>query len=311
MGAGPTVSARVTASPVTRAIRVIGDRWALLVVRDAFQGVRRFDEFVARTGASRSTLTRRLNALVAARILVRQQYLASPRRFEYRLTERGRDLFPLALVCWDWERRWAPEGSGIPLRLRHDCGRALRLETTCKACGERIEVRDVDYVEQPGVTARAVPRLTRGRRLSALTSATHQGSHDTLTHIADIVGDPWTPLVLAAAFFGVRRYDAFQRELGIATNILASRLELLVAQRVFARVRYQGQPPRHEYVLTDKGRALFPYALYLHAWGSRWLAGSRGVAFKFVHRRCGGELEPAVRCTNCNRSVLPGSLTPR
>jgi DNA-binding HxlR family transcriptional regulator len=311
MGATPTVSARVTASPVTRAIRVIGDRWALLVVRDAFQGVRRFDEFVARTGASRSTLTRRLGALVAAGILVRKQYLASPRRFEYRLTERGRDLFPLALVCWDWERRWAPEGSGIPLRLRHDCGRALRLETACGHCGERVEARDVDYVQQPGVNARAVPRLTRGRRLSGLTSATHQGSHDTLTHIADIVGDPWTPLVLAAAFFGVRRYDGFQRELGIATNILASRLELLVAQRVFARVRYQGQPPRHEYVLTDKGRALFPYAVCLHAWGGRWLAGSRGVAFKFMHRTCGRELEPVVRCTGCGATVLPGSLTPR
>ncbi|HET9693409.1 MAG TPA: helix-turn-helix domain-containing protein, partial [Steroidobacteraceae bacterium] len=146
------------------------------------------------------------------------------------------------------------------------------------------------------------------RRLSGLTSVTHHGTHDTLTHVADIVGDPWTPLVLAASFFGLRRFDDFQRELGIATNILAARLELLVDQKVFRRERYLELPPRFEYRLTDKGRDLFPYALLLNAWGDRWLARRAGSPFRFVHKACGHEFEAVVRCSHCRRPVTPGSL---
>ncbi|HET9693256.1 MAG TPA: helix-turn-helix domain-containing protein, partial [Steroidobacteraceae bacterium] len=125
---GGGVSSKVRASSVTRAIRVIGDRWAILVIRDAFQGIRRFDQFVERSGASRSTLTRRLHSLVAAGILQRVQYSSTPARWDYRLTPKGRDLFPLSIWAWNWERRWAPRGAGIPLRLRHDCGHAMRAE---------------------------------------------------------------------------------------------------------------------------------------------------------------------------------------
>jgi DNA-binding HxlR family transcriptional regulator len=297
-------------SSVTRAIRVIGDRWSILVIRDAFQGVRRFEDLIERTGASRSTLSRRLCTLVASGVLRRERYSTSPPRWEYRLTDSGRELFPLAVVAWTWERRWAPRGAGIPLRLRHRCGADLRAETVCAHCRGALSLRDVDYEPRPGVPARALPRMARARRRSSLTGATHRGSHDTLAHIADIVGDPWTPLVLAASFFGLRRFDEFQRELGIASNILATRLDLLVGQKVFRRKLYLRQPPRHEYLLTPKGRELFPYAVVIHAWGDRWLATPGASPFRFRHLSCDHEFDPVVRCAQCHRPVTLDSLQP-
>lgn len=303
------VSAKVRASSVARAIRVIGDRWAFLVLRDALQGAHRFEQFVERTGASRSTLTRRLDVLVDSGILRRVQYSHAPARWEYRLTPQGLDLFPLNVWAWAWEQRWAPRGARMPPRLRHDCERPLQAETACSSCGEILRLRDVEYERRPGVAARLLPRAARSRRLSGLTAATHRGNQDTLTHVADLVGDPWTPLVLAASFFGVRRYDDFQRELGIATNILAARLELLVGQHVFRREQYQELPARFEYRLTDKGRDLFPYALLLNAWGDRWLARRVGSPFRFIHRACGREFHAIVRCGHCRKPVTPASLS--
>lgn len=303
-----SVAGRTRGSSVTRAIRVIGDRWSILVIRDAFQGVRRFEDFITRTGASRSTLARRLRSLVASGILRRERYSASPPRWEYRLTESGRELFPLAVVAWTWERRWAPHGAGIPLRLRHRCGAELHAETVCAHCRRPLELHEVDYEARPGVPAKALPRLARSRRLSSLTGATHRGSSDTLAHVADIVGDPWTPLVLAAAFFGLRRFDEFQRDLGIASNILAVRLELLVEQKVFRRQLYLRQPPRHEYVLTPKGSDLFPYAVVIHAWGDRWLTAPGASPFRFRHLACNHEFDPVVRCARCRRPLTLDSL---
>ena len=90
----------------------------------------------------------------------------------------------------------------------------------------------------------------------------------------DLIGDWWTPLVLREAFWGVRRFDDFQRSLGIGRNILSQRLGRLVDEGMLERRPYQDHPPRHEYVLTDKGRDFFPVLAALDALG-RPLAGGR------------------------------------
>jgi DNA-binding HxlR family transcriptional regulator len=303
-------SARIRGTSVSRAIELIGDRWSILVVRDAFQGVRRFEDFLARTGASRATLTRRLRALEASGILRRATSVVSPGRREYRLTAMGRDLFPLSLVAWSWERRWVPRGAGIPTRLRHAaCGHDMQPQVACAACGGPLTLRDVEHRRGPGRLPRVPATQARSWRLSALTAATHRGSQSPLTHIADIVGDPWTPLLIAAAFFGLRRFDDFQQELGIATNILSTRLELLVRQRILVRRLYVRHPPRQEYRLTEKGHDLFHYAVVLNAWGDRWLAPPSGPAYQLVHRDCGEVVAPLVRCSHCKEALLPDAVS--
>lgn len=296
-------------SSVTRAIELIGDRWSILVVRDAFQGVRRFEDFLARSGASRATLTRRLRSLEAAGILGRLPADASSVHREYRLTDMGRDLFPLSLVAWSWERRWAPRGAGIPAKLRHaGCGHDMQPQLVCAACGGAVGLGEVEHRRGPGRLPRVAATSARSWRKSAFTADTQHGSHASLTHIADIVGDAWTPLIVAAAFFGRRRFDGFKEELGIATNILAARLELLVAQRIVERRIYVRHPPRYEYRLTDKGRDLFHYAAVLNAWGDRWLAPPSGPAYQLVHRGCGRVLAPLVRCSHCHEPLRPDSV---
>src|SRR5258705_11635087 len=89
----------------------------------------------------------------------------------------------------------------------------------------------------------------------------------------DVVGERWTLLILRDVFLGVRRFDDLQRDLGIARNVLAERLDALVAQGVLERQAYQDRPPRHEYVLTGKGRELQAPLLAIMAWGDPWASG--------------------------------------
>ena len=142
----PSNAKIIAASSVTRALSVIGDRWTLLILRDAFQGAHRFEEFRNLSGAARSTLTSRLNGLVENGLLERVRYSDAPPRFEYRLTAMGLALYGVTLVTWRWEHHWAPSGAGIPRYLRHNvCKHAMQPETMCSSCGKLVEVRDTGY----------------------------------------------------------------------------------------------------------------------------------------------------------------------
>jgi DNA-binding HxlR family transcriptional regulator len=137
-----TTLAQPRVCSIARTLEVVGEKWALLAVREVFFSNRRFDEMIRRTGAPRDTLTARLRTLVDAGILQRQQYSDHPQRFEYRLTTAGRDLYPviLTLLRWGDEHLAGPEGP--PLVLEHHCGHRLLPEVTCQACGEVVEPAD-------------------------------------------------------------------------------------------------------------------------------------------------------------------------
>ena len=92
----------------------------------------------------------------------------------------------------------------------------------------------------------------------------------------DVVGDRWTLLVLRDVFVGINRFDEIQRDLGIARNVLAERLESLVRDGVLERRAYQERPPRHEYMLTQKGKDLQSVLLAMVAWGDRWQGAKEG-----------------------------------
>ena len=111
----------------------------------------------------------------------------------------------------------------------------------------------------------------------------------------DIVGEPWTLLIVRDAFYGVRRFDDFQENLGIARNVLTARLKKLVESGVFRKTAYRQRPLRHEYRLTDKGAALFPVIVGLKLWGDRFGVASRnGKPMDLVNRDDGRTLEPVL-----------------
>ena len=126
----------------------------------------------------------------------------------------------------------------------------------------------------------------------------------------EVVGERWTMLVVRDLFYGMRRFDELQRDLGVARNILAQRLATLVEVGIARRVQYCDAPPRHEYRLTRKGEDLFPVLLALISWGDRWAAPD-GAPVVMTHTRCGQDLEPVVVCAFCGEEPLPHTVHAR
>ncbi|MCE7004129.1 helix-turn-helix transcriptional regulator [Kibdelosporangium philippinense] len=129
---------------IARTLEVVGERWSLLIVRDALQGKRRFDEFQQSLGVARNILSDRLNKLVADGILDRVEYQQHPARYEYVLTERGRDLRPVLITMLNWGDHHAPDPDGPPRVVEHaTCGNPTTYEPVCQNCGiiHRDEVR--------------------------------------------------------------------------------------------------------------------------------------------------------------------------
>jgi DNA-binding HxlR family transcriptional regulator len=125
---------------VARTLEIVGGRFALLALREVMLGDRRFDEMVRRTGASRDTLATRLRKLVGAGILERRRYCDHPVRYEYHLTEAGRDLYPVIVALMRWGDRYLTWDEGPPMALEHSCGHHLGARLVCEGCGETVEV---------------------------------------------------------------------------------------------------------------------------------------------------------------------------
>jgi DNA-binding HxlR family transcriptional regulator len=131
-----TTSAEPRVCSIARTLEIVGEKWALLAVREVFLGNRRFDQMVRKIGAPRDTLAARLRALVGAGILERRQYSEHPARFEYFLTQPGRDLYPVILTLMRWGDTYLAQGERPPLVLEHECGQHLVAQVVCEACGK-------------------------------------------------------------------------------------------------------------------------------------------------------------------------------
>ena len=135
---------------VQRALSIVGDRWSILVLREAFNGVRRFDELQRNLGIARNILAARLQTLVGAGILERRRYQERPERFEYRLTKKGADLWPVMIALMQWGDQYMAD-SGPPVQIVHKaCGHTIEPTMACPDCGEPLTAYDVRAVPGPG-----------------------------------------------------------------------------------------------------------------------------------------------------------------
>lgn len=140
---------------VARTLAVVGDRWTMLILRDAFLGVRRFDGFRA-SGIPRHRLADRLARLVREGVLDRVRYQERPSRFEYRLTEKGRDLYPVLVALVRWGDRWLAGEAGPPIELVHrGCGHPVTPVLTCPDCHAPVGPRDMLARPGPALAASA------------------------------------------------------------------------------------------------------------------------------------------------------------
>ena len=125
----------------------------------------------------------------------------------------------------------------------------------------------------------------------------------------EVIGERWSLLIVRDAFYGLRRFEEFQADLGIARNILTDRLRKLVNHGVFETVAYEERPPRHEYRLTDKGRDLLPVVLAMMAWGDRWESGDDGAPVTLTHETCGADgVRARVCCDGCGQPLELGEV---
>jgi DNA-binding HxlR family transcriptional regulator len=132
---------------------------------------------------------------------------------------------------------------------------------------------------------------------------TYEGQACSIARTLEVLGERWTLLVLREAFWRVRRFEDFQRNLGIARNVLTDRLGRLVDEEILRRERYQDRPARFEYRLTDKGLALWPVMMTLMQFGDRYYAGDEGPPVVVHHRECGGEVTAHLTCAKCGAEL--------
>lgn len=123
----------------------------------------------------------------------------------------------------------------------------------------------------------------------------------------DVIGEPWSPLILRDVWVGMNRFDQLQADLGISRKVLTERLNHLVGHGVLDRRPYD-ERPRYEYVLTEKGAELVDLLMVMVAWGDRWRADEAGPPVLYRHRACGEIAAVDLRCTHCGAPMHAGDV---
>ena len=145
----PDLTHRFQGESVGRALALVGDHWTLMILREALFGVRRYGQLARNLGIPRPTLSVRLRSMVDSGLLERVIYARDPDRYEYRLTDAGRDLFGAAAMLMRWGDKYLAGPEGPPVVLRHhDCGEIADPTLVCSQCGKELTAHNV--TPEPG-----------------------------------------------------------------------------------------------------------------------------------------------------------------
>jgi DNA-binding HxlR family transcriptional regulator len=283
---------------VFRTVAAVGDAWSWMVLREAlFDDVARFDEFQRRLGIARSTLTARLDQLVASQLL-------QHRGMDYVPTERGNDFIGCMLTAMHWGDQWCSDMRPPPVQVRHlGCGQPMHAEMSCGNCGKLALAREVAFNHTPEPVRRPDGQLRRNRMPGL--NLLERNRPCSIARTLQVIGDLWSALIIQECFFGTHRFDEFQHRLAIASNILSQRLSRLTELGVLIRSASVGA--RHAYQLTDKGLALYPVALAMLTWGDNWLVIG-DLPIKLTHRACAQQLRAVLTCSRCASPIAGADL---
>ena len=295
----------IPASSLVRALEVVGDTWTILILKEAFQGRRRFHEFHESLHIPRQTLMLRLAALADNQILFRKVVRHRTLIQEYHLTPKGLDLYNFIVSVWIWHQRWSDKQLFLPDTLYHrPCGSPLRAEFICRQCDKPVVRRDVTLMDSPerGMDPSPGPRHSRENESAFLKGSS--GRPDDLV-ATSIVGDRWSNLVLFSLFQGTSSYSDIKETLGISSNILSSRLKKLIALDL---VEAEPNGRRVDYRITPRGEDIYPMLHSLIDWADRWLAGSKGPPQIMIHC-CEAVAEARFVCASCRVTLRAWDVT--
>lgn len=294
---------RLVLASLVRFLEIFGDPWSVLVLRDAFLGVNRFDEFQKRLNINRQTLSARLKGLIDNEIFVKAAYQDRPPRYEYVLTAKSRDLYWFALAIWNWQTVWTPrEHHILPQTLRHkDGGELLAPEMVCDQCLGPITAESVECVAMGEVDD--LPKLTgRGRRWSGASDKRRSDPAQQILRATTIIGDRWVNLIIAAMLLGIRSFDELVRTIGIATNILSHRLTALTEAGLIDDPIYNSSTATFEYQLSDAGRDLLPMFIAMAQWSDHWLRPDN-ADLTWRHKTCGKPFRAIMTDRSCGKKI--------
>jgi DNA-binding HxlR family transcriptional regulator len=136
----------------------------------------------------------------------------------------------------------------------------------------------------------------------------YSGQNCSIARTLEVVGERWSPLIVRDLLLGITRFDEIKNDLGIATNVLQTRLNRLMAEGIVIRHVYQQRPLRHEYRLTEKGLGLWPTIVALMQWGDRYAPSPGGAPMIIKHRGCDGMIDEHRICERCGERVAALSV---
>ncbi len=283
----------------------VGDRWNLLILREAFLGARRFQDWSAALGVSDPVLSARLRDLTDIGLLERRPVAGNPRRHEYLLTDPGKDIWQVFVAIWLWDMRWAHDpGETRPEAhaklVHHSCGFRIAPLLACRACGAcGVTPFETMARMSPEYSYDDLNPVRRYRR-------TQSSGHSPRPEFGaiELLGDRWSTSVLSAALLGAHRFQEFQRAVGSITPLLLSdRLNRFVGHGVLSRDPVEQGKRRMQYRLTAKGVDFFGILSSSISWATRCFGTTDDVPTTISHLPCGEVFEPIYVCNACKGTL--------
>ncbi len=268
-------------------------------------GSSRFKQLKEATGLQKALLSNRLLRLIDNQILRKVLPADGQKHLEYRLTEKGVDLFQTVMSLYVWERQWGSSESRRNLELKHEtCGAPLIPQPVCATCKEIVTLKDISFVEGPGL---GWMPASYSRRRNQVSFSSDKPS--LLRGSVEILGDRWSALIMRAIFTEMRRFDQIEADTGASPAIVTDRLKSLVDNDVLRATPYQHNPLRNEYFLTKKGFDYYFVIMMLMLWGDKYYGAEEGPPVVLTHVSCGNELTPQMTCNGCHEALLPQTVS--
>ncbi len=292
-------------APITslrRALAVLGDPWTMLILKEAYNGVRRFGVFQRNLNIPKQTLSLRLSELCRQQMLYRQYLNANAGTILYFPTAKTYDLQEAMYSIWLWHRANPSPVDPLPFDLIHvSCGKLLRAAYCCTHCGEPATRESVTARPTPsGQQEEARQRLAR-RNDAAITAALESPN----TPIAaSLIGDIPCNEVLYRLFQGPQHLLALARELELGQAVLRDRLNKLIALEL---VHEEKQGRLAVFSVLPRAEHFYPLLLSLAAWGDRWCNDSEPPPEIRIHD-CGKLLKARFRCADCGGWAGRGTI---
>lgn len=299
-GDDPTPLEPGGANSIAVANGVLGDEWSLWILRMALRGATHYTDWLKLGPIPGTALTTRLATLVQTGVLVKHRYNERPARYEYLLTARGRQVWPILVAMWSWERSWVKDERVVLPRMRHTtCGSFMDPVLTCDSCRAPIQWREVDGRLGPsGDWSRNLQITARRQR-----SRSDKRPSEVVDETMELIGNRWSIAILGAAFLGVTRFNDFQRRLSASPTIIADRLQAFSELGVLDQVPTAERSDWMEYRLTPKGLAFLPVVLLVIQWGHRWFVAPDGPALIMQHTACQSPLHVILTCSACHEPL--------